>query len=96
MVKPGKIIERMVNQNVYDEIAQGPFFCLFCLADCLVLWLSVFTSFIVSFIPDFKYWEDESDEFKGGQGTLLPLWKFTYSKAKKLTVTAICWCDSTI
>jgi dynein intermediate chain 1 len=62
MIKPAKIIERMVNQNVYDEIAQ-----------------------------DFKYWEDESDEFKGGQGTLLPLWKFTYSKAKKLMVTAICW-----
>ncbi|NWI94571.1 DNAI1 protein, partial [Pitta sordida] len=40
---------------------------------------------------DFKYFEDASDEFRGQQGTLLPLWKFQYDKTKKLAVTAISW-----
>ena len=42
-----RVMERMVNQNFYDDIAQ-----------------------------DFKYWEDQSDQFREGEGTLLPLWKF--------------------
>mmetsp|Transcript_24088 Transcript_24088/g.57176 ORF Transcript_24088/g.57176 Transcript_24088/m.57176 type:complete len:706 (-) Transcript_24088:55-2172(-) len=62
MSKSLKIMERMVNQNTYDEIAQ-----------------------------DFKYWEDASDAFKEGEGTLLPLWKFYTEKAKKKHVTALCW-----
>ncbi|PAA59979.1 hypothetical protein BOX15_Mlig007387g1 [Macrostomum lignano] len=57
-----KMLERMVNQNSFDEIAQ-----------------------------DFKYWEDPSDEFRDQQGTLLPLWKFGYEKARKLAVTSITW-----
>lgn len=57
-----KIVERMVNQNTYDDIAQ-----------------------------DFKYWEDTSDEYRETEGTLLPLWKFAYEKAKKLAVTSLCW-----
>ena len=40
---------------------------------------------------DFKYWEDASDEFRESEGTLLPLWKFFFEKAKKLEVTGICW-----
>ncbi|NWR85731.1 DNAI1 protein, partial [Furnarius figulus] len=40
---------------------------------------------------DFKYFEDASDEFRGQQGTLLPLWHFQYDKTKKLAVTAISW-----
>ncbi|KAJ7425591.1 dynein intermediate chain 1, axonemal [Willisornis vidua] len=40
---------------------------------------------------DFKYFEDASDEFRGQQGTLLPLWNFQYEKTKKLAVTAISW-----
>ena len=47
MTKAAKVMERMVNQNSYDDIAQ-----------------------------DFKYWEDQSDQFREGEGTLLPLWKF--------------------
>ncbi|XP_060934016.1 dynein intermediate chain 2, ciliary-like [Limanda limanda] len=39
----------------------------------------------------FKYFEDASDEFKDKEGTLLPLWKFKYDKAKTLSVTALCW-----
>eukprot|EP00118_Oscarella_pearsei_P010350 m.63130 g.63130 ORF g.63130 m.63130 type:complete len:701 (+) comp35145_c2_seq10:76-2178(+) len=62
LTKPAKIIERMVNQNIFDDIAQ-----------------------------DFKYWEDTSDEFKGGQGTLLPLWRFSSPKTRKLAVTAVAW-----
>nr|XP_015218811.1 PREDICTED: dynein intermediate chain 1, axonemal isoform X1 [Lepisosteus oculatus] len=60
--KVAKIIERMVNQNTFDDIAQ-----------------------------DFKYFEDASDEFREQEGTLLPLWKFQYDKAKRLAVTALCW-----
>ncbi|XP_014779549.1 dynein intermediate chain 2, ciliary isoform X1 [Octopus bimaculoides] len=60
--KAAMIIERMVNQNTYDDIAQ-----------------------------DFKYWEDGSDEFRDLEGTLLPLWKFSFDKAKHLTVTSLCW-----
>ncbi|XP_004545269.1 dynein, axonemal, intermediate chain 1, paralog 2 [Maylandia zebra] len=40
---------------------------------------------------DFKYFEDASDEFREQEGTLLPLWKFQYDKAKTLSVTALCW-----
>lgn len=57
-----KIVERMVNQNSYDDIAQ-----------------------------DFRYYEDPSDEFRENEGTLLPLWRFSYEKAKKLAVTSLCW-----
>ncbi|KAL0978206.1 hypothetical protein UPYG_G00167470 [Umbra pygmaea] len=62
MAKLAKIMERMVNQNAFDDIAQ-----------------------------DFKYFEDASDEFRDQEGTLLPLWKFQYDKAKRLSVTALCW-----
>ena len=40
---------------------------------------------------DFKYWDDASDQFREGEGTLLPLWKFYPDKAKKKHVTSICW-----
>ncbi|XP_077088969.1 dynein axonemal intermediate chain 1-like [Siphateles boraxobius] len=40
---------------------------------------------------DFLYFEDPADEFRGEKGTLLPLWKFQYDKAKGLSVTALCW-----
>ncbi|KAM8961714.1 dynein axonemal intermediate chain 1 [Pelodytes ibericus] len=60
--KSSNIVERMVNQNTFDDITQ-----------------------------DFKYFEDVSDEFRDQDGTLLPLWKFQYDKAKRLAVTALCW-----
>jgi dynein intermediate chain 1 len=40
---------------------------------------------------DFKYYEDDADEFRDQEGTLLPLWKFGYDKSKKLSVTALAW-----
>ncbi|KAM4640517.1 dynein axonemal intermediate chain 1-like [Amazona ochrocephala] len=42
-------------------------------------------------IQDFKYFEDESDEYRDQKGTLLPLWTFQYDKTKRLAVTAISW-----
>lgn len=59
--KGAKILERMVNQNTYDEIAQ-----------------------------DYMYWEDPMDDFQK-EGSLLPLWKFDFEKAKKKAVTALCY-----
>jgi dynein intermediate chain 1 len=40
---------------------------------------------------DFKYWEDKSDEFRDGEGSLLPLWRFAAEKAKRKQVTALQW-----
>ncbi|XP_057656296.1 dynein intermediate chain 2, ciliary [Diorhabda carinulata] len=40
---------------------------------------------------DYKYWEDPSDEYRDEEGTLLPLWKFTYNKTNKHTVTDLEW-----
>ncbi|KAL3286367.1 hypothetical protein HHI36_000874 [Cryptolaemus montrouzieri] len=40
---------------------------------------------------DYRYWEDPADEFREEEGTLLPLWKFTYDKVRKNTVTDIEW-----
>jgi len=62
MAKATKVLERMVNQNSFDDIAQ-----------------------------DFKYWDDASDAFREGEGTLLPLWKFFNERAKKKHVTAMSW-----
>lgn len=60
--KSAKILERMVNQNTFDEIAQ-----------------------------DFKYYEDDADDYRDQEGTLLPLWKFIFEKSKKLSVTSLAW-----
>ena len=46
---------------------------------------------IKTYIIDFKYWEDASDEFRETEGTLLPLWKFSFEKAKNLEITGLCW-----
>ncbi|KAG8460619.1 hypothetical protein KFE25_011394 [Diacronema lutheri] len=57
-----KILERMANQNAFDDITQ-----------------------------DYKYWEDASDAYRDGEGTLLPLWKFQSDKSKRKHVTSIKW-----
>eukprot|EP00002_Diphylleia_rotans_P011802 TRINITY_DN2321_c0_g1_i3.p1 TRINITY_DN2321_c0_g1~~TRINITY_DN2321_c0_g1_i3.p1 ORF type:complete len:638 (-),score=139.64 TRINITY_DN2321_c0_g1_i3:1739-3652(-) len=56
-----KVMERMVNQNTFNEVAQ-----------------------------DFKFWDDPSDQYRE-DGSMLPLWKFTFEKAKKRAVTSIVW-----
>ncbi|KAJ1446761.1 WD40-repeat-containing domain protein [Pelagophyceae sp. CCMP2097] len=40
---------------------------------------------------DFKYWEDASDCFRDGEGSLLPLWRFHTERAKRKQVTALAW-----
>lgn len=62
VARASKVMERMVNQNTFDEIAQ-----------------------------DFKYYDDPADEYKEGKGTLLPLWRFRYDKANKMSVTSLSW-----
>ncbi|XP_046434111.1 dynein intermediate chain 2, ciliary isoform X2 [Neodiprion pinetum] len=62
MLQASKTLERMVNQNIFNEISQ-----------------------------DYRYWNDPSDEFKDGEGSLLPLWKFSYEKSKKHDVTDMCF-----
>lgn len=38
---------------------------------------------------DYRYWEDPADEYREGEGNLLPLWRFQYEKTKKMNVTEI-------
>ncbi|RYH28508.1 hypothetical protein EON65_11890 [archaeon] len=40
---------------------------------------------------DFKYWEDQSDSYRNGEGSLLPLWRFSTERTKRKQVTALCW-----
>jgi dynein intermediate chain 1 len=60
------VVERMLNQNTYDELAD-----------------------------DFKYFEDPTDGPDSQKGSLLPLWRFEYEKAKRLSVTSMVWCPQT-
>jgi dynein intermediate chain 1 len=40
---------------------------------------------------DFKYWEDASDQYRRGEGSLLPLWRFVYERTRRKQVTSLCW-----
>jgi dynein intermediate chain 1 len=40
---------------------------------------------------DFKYWEDASDSYRNGEGSLLPLWRFSTERTKRKQVTTLCW-----
>ena len=40
---------------------------------------------------DFKYYEDQADMIKPGQGTLLPLWRFQNNRTSRKQVTSLCW-----
>ncbi|KAL7430531.1 hypothetical protein ACHAXH_004695 [Discostella pseudostelligera] len=40
---------------------------------------------------DFKYFEDRADEFRNGEGTLLPLWRFSTERTNRKQVTSLCW-----
>ena len=39
---------------------------------------------------DYYFYEDLADEQRD-EGTLLPLWNFSYRKAESMEVTALCW-----
>lgn len=40
---------------------------------------------------DFKYWEDASDFYRNGEGSLLPLWRFSTERTKRKQVTSLTW-----
>lgn len=40
---------------------------------------------------DFKYWEDASDWYRNGEGSLLPLWRFSTERTKRKQVTTLLW-----
>merc|ERR1711991_892339 len=40
---------------------------------------------------DFKYWEDASDNYRLGEGSLLPLWRFSNDRTKRKQVSALAW-----
>ena len=58
---------------------------MFC---CNIITNIIYYTFILS---DFQFYEDHSDTYKENEGTLLPLWKFSYGKTNGLEVTALCW-----
>jgi dynein intermediate chain 1 len=74
-----KIIERMINQNTFDDIAHG--------RDSFQLYFIC----IVVIHSDFKYWEDTADEYREQEGSLLPLWTFQHTMPKKLACTNLAW-----
>lgn len=86
MLKAAKILERMVNQNTYNDIALGTFKNFLTKKS---FHNPASKSFF--FVTDFKYWEDASDEFRETEGTLLPLWKFNFEKARDMEITCLCW-----
>ncbi len=55
---------------------------------CVCIWyfyyllLCYYFAKCFAFFIDFRFYEDGSDEFRDVEGTLLPLWKFEYEKAK--------------
>jgi len=45
-------------------------------------------------IQDLFYYEDPSDEYKPGVGSVLPLWRMVCKESKKRAVTALSWCPT--
>lgn len=69
----------------------NPQIVLFPLARDVLKGMHRFLFVIVKLCIDFKYWEDAADEYKDQEGTLLPLWKFSYEKSKRMAVTSLSW-----
>ncbi|XP_042874358.1 dynein intermediate chain 2, ciliary-like [Penaeus japonicus] len=94
-----KMTERLVNQNIFDEITQGkklqhtwmflvsPPDLIFALPITQILFLTVG---LLS-EPDFRYWDDASDEYRQLEGSLLPLWKFSCDKSRSFVVSSLSW-----
>lgn len=88
MLQAAKTIERMVNQNIFDDISHGQYIFINLIFLAIEFYLN--TTFVRIFL-DYRYWDDPSDEFKNGEGSLLPLWRFSYEKTKKHDVTDLCF-----
>ena len=69
----------------------NPQIVLFPLARDVLKVMHRFNFVVVKLCIDFKYWEDAADEYKDQEGTLLPLWKFSYEKSKRMAVTSLSW-----
>ena len=81
MLRAAKILERMVNQNTYDEIAQDFRF-----------YEDASDEFRqIPITGGNKSVFDSNISCREFEGTLLPLWKFGFEKARKLEITALCW-----
>ena len=94
------ILERMVNQNAEDEIFQdfkvGRQVCYVGMQVDSIIVLTrgrlpslVFMYMYVWYVCMYvciQYWEDASDAFREGEGSLLPLWRFTTERAKRKQV----------
>ncbi|XP_064391990.1 LOW QUALITY PROTEIN: dynein axonemal intermediate chain 1-like [Halichondria panicea] len=42
-------------------------------------------------LRDFKYYDDPGDQFRDNVGSMLPLWRFKFDKARKAAITALSW-----
>eukprot|EP00658_Telonema_sp_P-2_P076548 TRINITY_DN6722_c0_g1_i2.p1 TRINITY_DN6722_c0_g1~~TRINITY_DN6722_c0_g1_i2.p1 ORF type:complete len:650 (-),score=214.82 TRINITY_DN6722_c0_g1_i2:158-2107(-) len=51
----------------------------------------VMQNFYDEITMDYKYWNDDADAYKEGEGSLLPLWKFYNDRARRKHVTALSW-----
>ena len=91
VVRAAKVLERMVNQNIYIDIALGILWYNIQIDTQIKIPISYIFYRCFLHFKDFRYWEDASDEFRDNEGTLLPLWKFSFDKAKKLEITGLCW-----
>ena len=80
LLRCARVLERIVNQNNFSEIALGlihglSFLALPILQSCMKI-----TSYI-PFHSDFRFYEDQADDLRETEeGTLLPLWKFLFEK----------------
>mgnify|MGYP001360670044 CR=1 FL=1 len=85
MYRASKILERMVNQNNLNDISVG---------EKKHLLSSSIDDLYITYVLDFRFYEDQSDTYKELEGTLLPLWTFSYKDKEanhKYENTALCW-----
>ena len=80
-----KAMERVLNQNRYQELIHSK-------DSCTTMLSSNSSTMNISFSNelDFKYFEDKTDEARDPMGTLFPLWKFPPSVPDR-SVTALAW-----
>ncbi|KAH9643649.1 hypothetical protein HF086_006125 [Spodoptera exigua] len=48
-------------------------------------------SHLLKIAQDYRYWDDPSDEFREGMGSLLPLWKFQFEPMRSHAVCDVQW-----
>ena len=77
LLRCARVLERIVNQNNFSDIALG-------LIQGLSFLALPFLQSCMSYIPfhsDFRFYEDQADDLRETEeGTLLPLWKFLFEK----------------